>query len=198
MATSEEKEYRDKIEAILFTTGRFVSAGEIARLCGFKHASYVQEILRELRREYNGKNGALELIELEGKWKLSLKPRFGQITNQLVSDAEFDKPTQKTLAIIAFKEPVLQANVIKLRGNKAYEHIDILKDKGLISSEKYGRTRMLKITPKFYEYFDVNKEGMNKLKKIEDGIKKAMSDIISKTSNEEPQAELEEKNQDKH
>ena len=64
-------------------------------------------------------------------------------------------PVQKTLAIIAFKNPVLQAEVIKIRGNKAYDHIKLLKDEGLLISEKSGRTKLLKLTPQFYDYFDI-------------------------------------------
>src|SRR3989344_2098320 len=65
-----------------------------------------------------------------------------------------DGPTIKTLAIIAYKAPVLQAEIIKIRGNKAYEHIKQLKDQALIISEPKGRSNLIKLTPQFYDYFD--------------------------------------------
>ena len=51
----------------------------------------------------------------------------------------------------------------------AYEHIAKLKEMDLITSEKSGRTRLLKLTPKFYDYFDVAEEGLKeKFKNLEE------------------------------
>ena len=97
------------------------------------------------------------------------------LTTQLLKDTELDKQTQETLALIAFKQPVLQSLIIKMRGNKAYEHIAKLLQLEFISSEKSGRTRLIKITQKFYEYFDIIdkelKEKFSQFKEKEDEIK---------------------------
>ena len=45
--------------------------------------------------------------------------------------------------------------MIKMRGNGAYDHIKKLKELEFVISEKKGRTRLLKLTPKFFDYFDV-------------------------------------------
>ena len=50
---------------------------------------------------------------------------------------------------------MLQSEIIKVRGNTAYEHVAKLKDMEFIKSEKLGRTRLLKTTQKFCDYFDV-------------------------------------------
>ena len=42
-----------------------------------------------------------------------------------------------------------------MRGNTAYEHVAKLSELQFIESEKSGRTRLIKTTSKFYEYFDV-------------------------------------------
>jgi len=60
--------------------------------------------------------------------------------------------------MIAYKQPVEQSMIIKLRGNSAYDHIKQLKDQSFVTSEKSGRTRVLKLSKTFYSYFDVNKE----------------------------------------
>jgi len=87
--------------------------------------------------------------------KLTIKKEYLYLTEKLLSDCEFDMPTQETLAVVAYKNPVLQCDVIKMRGNKAYDHIKLLKDEGFVLSEKSGRTRLLKLAPKFFDYFDV-------------------------------------------
>ena len=73
----------------------------------------------------------------------------------------------KTLTVIALKEPIRQAELKELRGACAYEHIQELIDKGLISrkKDKNGRSYNLKTTPKFEEYFKIkgNSELLSKL-----------------------------------
>ncbi|MCX6711473.1 MAG: SMC-Scp complex subunit ScpB [Candidatus Woesearchaeota archaeon] len=161
-------EDKKKVEAVLFTTGRFMDLEEISKACGIGSIGYIKELIEQLKKDYSEKDSALMIQELDNKYKLNIKKEYGSITNKLISTKELDSPTTKTLAIIAYKQPVLQSIVIKIRGNKAYDHINILKEQGLILSEKSGRTRMLKLTPKFYDYFDIDdkllKETLNQIK----------------------------------
>ncbi len=148
------QDHKKKIEAILFTTGRFVSIEEISQLCNLSQEQINQEI-ELLKKDYSEKDSALHLIEENNKFRLNIKSEYGFLANKLVSSKEFDSPTTKTLSIIAYQHPVLQSKVIKIRGNKAYDHIKLLKESELITSEKAGRTKLLKLTQKFYDYFDV-------------------------------------------
>src|SRR3989344_4528728 len=160
---------KNKIEAVLFTIGRFVSLEELSRLTGVASLGYLKEALDKLREDYNNKNGSLEVLELNNKYKLSIKKDYLYLTESLLNDSELDKPTQETLAIIAYKNPVFQSEVINIRGNKAYDHIKALKELDFINSEKSGRTRLLKITPKFFDYFDVVEDQLKaKLNSVEE------------------------------
>ena len=149
------EDYLKKIEAILFTTGSFLSLEEISRMCEIGSIGYVQELLDQLKKNYQEKNGSLEVIQEGDKWKLALKKEYLSVTEKLLTESEFNKPIQETLAVIAYKQPVLQSDIIKVRGNTAYDHIKLLKEQEFILSEKKGRTRVLRLTSKFYEYFDV-------------------------------------------
>ena len=165
---SEEKK---KIEAVLFTTGRLMTSEEIANATGLT-VDVIKNLLTELKNDYDQKDSAMTIQQVDDKFKLNVKKEYGQITNKLVSTSELDSPTTKTLAIIAFKNPALQSDVIKIRGNKAYDHIERLKSEGLVTSERHGRTRLLKLTPKFYEYFDTAEPAIKeKFKEIEDKYK---------------------------
>ena len=61
----------------------------------------------------------------------------------------------RTLSVIALKEPIRQSALKDMRGSNAYEHVQELLEKGLISrtKDKNGRSYNLKTTPKFAEYF---------------------------------------------
>jgi len=148
-------ENRNKIEAVLFTTGRLLTINEIASMSGIGSAGIVKELLEELKKEYDSRASALQIMTDGEKWKLNIKKEYLYLTEKLLSDSELDFPTQETLAIIAYKNPVAQSDVIKIRGNKAYDHIKLVKEEGFITSEKLGRSRLLKLTPKFFDYFDV-------------------------------------------
>ena len=81
-------------------------------------------------------------------------------------NTELEKPALQTLSIIAWKQPIMQSEVVKIRGNSTYEHVKILADSGFITTEKSGVSRLIKLTPKFYEYFDTNKEAIKSNLKI--------------------------------
>ena len=146
---------KHKVEAVLFTTGMFLSLEDISKLAGIGSMGYLKQVLEELKEEYNKREGAMEVVFENNRWKLNLKKEYMYITEQLLNDAELDKPTQETLAIIAYRQPAVQSDIINIRGNKAYDHIKKLKEESFVMTEKFGRTRLLKLTQKFYDYFDV-------------------------------------------
>lgn len=149
------QDYNKKIEAMLFTTGKFLTVQEIAKLCNIGNLEYLKKSLEELKQKYNNQDSALEIINEENKWKLNIKKDYLYLTEKLLTTTELDLPTQETLAIIAYKQPSIQSDVVKIRGNKSYDHIKLLKELNFITSAKFGRTRILKLTVKFYDYFNV-------------------------------------------
>lgn len=171
----ENTELKYKIEAVLFTLGKFVTLEDLGKFCEIGSIGVIKEALDALKKDYENRNCALEIEEVDGKFKLNIKKEFSYLTNKLLASKEMDSPTTKTLAIIAYKQPVTQSEVIKIRGNKAYDHIKSLRENNLISAERKGRTRLLKVTSNFYEYFDIaESEAKDKIKAAveEQGIKK--------------------------
>jgi segregation and condensation protein B len=150
-----EEQHKNKVEAVLFTTGRFLTVEEIAKLSEIGSVGVIKNILEQLKKDYETRKSALNILSEENKWKLGIKKEYLYLTEKLLTDCELDKPVQETLAVIAYKQPVLQCDIVKVRGNTCYEHIKLLRDNGFVTSEKSGRTRILKLTGKFYDYFDV-------------------------------------------
>lgn len=168
-------EQKNKIEALLFTTGREMKVDEIAEMAGLGSPGLVKDILNKLKQEYSQRISGLEVKEDKGKWKLAIKKEYLGVTQNLLTDTEMDGPTQKTLAVIAYKNPSIQSDVIKVRGNKAYDHIKFLKENDFVMSEKHGRTRLLKLTSKFFDYFDV----------VENTIKEKFENVAKEVSQAE-------------
>ncbi len=154
-----------------------MDVNEISQSCEIGSVSYIKKQIQDLIEEYKEKNSALEIQEHEGRYKLNIRKQYGYLANKLLGDGEMDSPTTKTLAIIAYKNPVLQSDIIKIRGNKAYDHISVLVEQGLINKiEKRGRSRVIKLTQKFFEYFDIAEHELkNELGGVEKGIKEKVA-----------------------
>ncbi|MBU1204088.1 MAG: SMC-Scp complex subunit ScpB [Nanoarchaeota archaeon] len=149
------QQLKNQVEAVLFTLGRFASPEEIAEFCKISSIESIKQAIGELIQEYQNKDSALEMTEQGNKYKLNIRKQYLHLTTKLLKDTELDRPTQETLALIAYKNPVFQSKIVHMRGNKAYDHIAKLKELEFVSSEKAGRTRLLKTTSRFYDYFDV-------------------------------------------
>lgn len=153
-------------EAALFASGIPLSAGEIASVLNTSEA-HARELIAQLREEYEQRNSALEVLELEGKFVLQLRPEYSESVSQL-APKEISTPVLRTLSVIAYYQPVTQSKVVRIRGNKAYEHIKELAERGLIAGEKHSRTRLLKTTHGFAEYFGLKQNDIASVKsKIE-------------------------------
>ncbi len=143
-----------KVEAVLFAVGRDIAVEEVARLCRLQEGQAVT-VLNELKEEYAQGQNALMLIEKGKFWKFSVKDRYLPLVTSLVQHTELDKSVMETLAVIAWKYPIIQSDLIKIRHNKAYDHLKMLMEREFISKEKSGRTYKIKLTPKFFDYFDL-------------------------------------------
>jgi len=89
---------------------------------------------------------------------LTVRDEFVPLVSNLVSSTELERPLMETLAVIAWKYPIIQSEVVKLRNASAYDHMKQLEEMGYIQKEKFGRTYKVKLTKKFFEYFDLPSE----------------------------------------
>ncbi len=171
------KDIKDKVEAVLFASGRKMHIDEISKLCRVKDTDLVKNALKELQNEYDGRGGPLLVLGEGDVWNLNVGERHLPLVQKIVSETELSKTLLETLAVIAWKQPIMQSDVIKVRTNKAYDHIHQLVEMGFLASKKYGRTRELKLTENFFKYFDI--EGEKDIKDVFKDIE-AKKDIIKK------------------
>ncbi|MEK6904056.1 MAG: SMC-Scp complex subunit ScpB [Nanoarchaeota archaeon] len=189
------QEDKKRVEAVLFTTGKLMTLQEIGDAIGAADYNYVKEVLESLKIDYSARESSLSIQHVDDKYKLNIRKEFGQIANKLIGAAELEGPAIKTLAVIAFKNPTLQSEVIKVRGNKAYDHITLLKEQKLVTAEKHGRTNLLKLTPHFYDYFDTAAQDVkNKFEQLKNEAKvQVQQEAAEKPADQPPeQARIEE------
>ena len=106
---------KNKIEALLFAVAKRIHLDEISTITGIRDADKIKSALSELKTKYDSEGSSMVIRdEGEGYWKLTVKDHYLPIVNKVVSQTELDKPLMETLAVIAWKYPVLQADVIKI------------------------------------------------------------------------------------
>ncbi|MCL5730072.1 MAG: SMC-Scp complex subunit ScpB [Candidatus Pacearchaeota archaeon] len=152
---SPEKEYLKRIEAIFFISGRFLSMQELISLSDL-NPIIIKELVEKLKERYNKDDSSIEIVERNGLWKMDIRKEFSDIVNRLASgSSEFSRAERETLAIIAYKQPIKQSVIIKIRGNKAYDHIKKFLELNLIKKKKSGHTHDLSLSDEFYDYFNL-------------------------------------------
>ena len=163
-----------KIEAILFAAGEKMPVEQLAKLTRSEEEDVRQE-LGKLQKIYAGREGSLALFEEGDAWKLNVKETFLPLVRKIVAKTELSKSIMETLAVIAWKTPIKQSELVDIRSNKAYDHVHELAESGFIVREPFGRTYVLKLTQKFYDYFELAEQDIKKrFSKFED-LEKAMA-----------------------
>lgn len=148
-----EIESLKKVEAALFISARFLNLQELVMLTDI-NPLMIKELLQKLIDKYNKEESAIEIIIKENMWKMDVRQEYVSMINKLATgSAEFSKAEQETLAVIAYKQPVKQSVIIKIRGNKAYIHIKHFIEIGLVQAKSAGHTLELKLSDDFFEYF---------------------------------------------
>jgi len=154
------------IEALLFAT-EGLTLDKIKERSKIQNEEEVLRILQELQMEYEERKGGMIIVNEGNVWKMKIRDEFTHDLKDFVP-CEFPKSILETLAVIAWKMPVKQSDVVRIRGNKAYEHISKLIENGFVSGERHGKTLILKLTDKFYQYFDICRgEEKNLLNKVQ-------------------------------
>jgi segregation and condensation protein B len=163
-------EDKKKIEAVLFAVGDKIEEEEISRLTRLE-AGTVKSELAKLKDDYAQSGSTFILLNEGTKWKLTVREDYMPIVQKIVPKTELSRPVMETLAVIAWKSPVLQSDIINIRSTKGYDHIAELVDVGFITKQKYGRSFMLRLAQQFFEYFDVKDKA--KIKEIFKDVKGA-------------------------
>ncbi len=144
------------IEAILYLKAQPLSLSEIAE-CASIDRDAAEEGLLELMADYAHRETALEVVDTGSGYSLQLREDFQTLVQSLIP-ADIGKGALRTLAVIALKGPIIQTELINLRGSTAYQHVQELVEQGFVRKRRRsdGRSYWLQVTDKFNQYFQLN------------------------------------------
>jgi len=145
---SKDLEYKKRIEAALFASGRPLNILQLKSAAGVRKLEKVQEALRKLIEEYNSRDTSLEIVEIgKENYMLRVKPEYACYVKRLGVKPMISRAGLKTLTLIGLKQPVAQSKIVALRGTHAYKQVRKLIEMGLVEASRNGRSKVLRLTP---------------------------------------------------
>lgn len=153
---------RHVVEAALFSAGKPVSVEEIVALT-FLSPDSIKQAIKELQKEYEGRDTVLEISKAGTKWAMQVRTAAAEPATKF-APPEIPKKLLKTLALIAYHQPMKQSELVDMIGTKVYEHIPDLVGRGLVKAREEGVTKILSTTNQFPEYFGLDASNQDEVR----------------------------------
>jgi len=164
------------LEALLLATSHPLTAGRLADLMDLSATKPVRQAIKDLNAQYEESHRAFRIEQVAGGYQILTLPEFGEQLKKLHQrevDAKLTKAALETLAIIAYKQPILRADIEAIRGVACGETIRSLMEKHLVKiagrAEEPGRPILYGTTKRFLELFGLN--SLRDLPQSEDPLK---------------------------
>jgi segregation and condensation protein B len=151
-----------KVEALLFASEESLGILEISSIL-FEDQKLVKKALKNLIKDYEGRETCIEITSIGKKYRMTLKTEFLDLVTP-VAKSEMTQDQIKLLTIILNSKKIMRGEINEKFRGKSESLIYSLKKSGFIKGEKYRNTEIIKLTSKFYKYFNI--ERGEKLTKI--------------------------------
>lgn len=159
VGVSTDKNKFQLIEGALYVAGKPLDLQTLSSIAKMRSEDKVREIARSVAERYKHSDTSLEVLELQdGRFVMQLKPQYVTAVKKLATRKLLTPGPLKTLSFIALKQPVTQSYVVKVRGKLTYDHVRQLEDLQLVSESKLGRTKVLRTTQTFADYFNLSQD----------------------------------------
>ena len=153
-----------RIEAILFLTREPISTRKLANLAKLADGTEARTLLKQLSRRYDQRASALQVIEGAGGVQFFTRPALADWIRRMHGEAEeirLSPPALETLAVVAYRQPVVRAEIEAIRGVQCGEILRVLMERDLLrivgKAEELGRPFLYGTTKKFLQVFGLRR-----------------------------------------
>ena len=155
----EDRDRRAVIEALLFLSGEVMTLSVIKDVTGLPEQE-IKRLLTELIEEYKDRNSGLLIVEIANGYQIVTNPAYAEWVRKFKAvhvSSKLSMPSLETLAIIAYRQPIIKAEIELIRGVNSDSAIKTLYEKRLIKimgrKEAPGRPFLYGTTRDFLQYF---------------------------------------------
>jgi len=149
-----------RLEAVLFLAREPLSTRKLAQLADLADGTQARTLARALDRLYDEENRSFRVIEVAGGFQLLSRPQFAPWLRRLCSapvEVRLSGPALETLAVVAYRQPVLRVAIEAVRGVQCGEILRQLMERDLVKivgrSDELGRPLLYGTTRRFLQVF---------------------------------------------
>ena len=158
------EEVRPILECLLFASTEPLSIKQLGRIIPSADAKTLRRAILDLQVEYDQQGRGLQIIEVAGGYQMATRRRFASYILQLNRNKKrspLSTPALETLAIIAYKQPIIRAEIEAIRGVDSSGVIHSLVELNLVkivgTKETPGRPPMYGTTEEFLKVFGLKR-----------------------------------------
>ena len=149
-----------RLESVLFLAKEPLHSRKLSQLAGLQDGTQARTMVKQLNQEYNESGRAFVVTQVAGGFQVRTRPMFSDWLKKLQNSPTAIKlsgPAMETLAVVAYRQPVLKADIEAIRGVSCGELLRQLLDRGLVRisgrSEELGNPFLYATTRRFLELF---------------------------------------------
>ncbi len=196
----DEREIDATVEAILFSTDAPLSAAKIAQVAELRSQRTVKSAIARLNERYGQARASFRIEPIADGYQMLTLPEYHDVLRRLFttrSESKLSQAALETLAIVAYRQPILRADVEAIRGVSSGEMIRKLLEKQLVKivgrAEVIGRPMLYGTTRRFLEVFGL--KDLSELPNVEE-LRPKPEPPKTETDSQELEQETEEQEQD--
>jgi segregation and condensation protein B len=160
------------VEAALFAADEPLSSRRLAAVTGLADGSEARRLVRKLQSLYNKDGTAFQVEEIAGGFQILTRPEYHPWLIRLRrtgDDLRLSSAARETLAIVAYRQPIMRADIEAIRGVQCGEVLRLLMEKGLVRiagrHNSLGRPVLYATTKRFLQVFGL--KGLEDLPQVE-------------------------------
>ena len=149
-----------QLETVLFLAREPLSTRKLAKLAKLADGTEARTLLKVLSKRYDGRASAMQVVEVAGGTQLLSRPRLAEWIRRLHGASEemrLSTPALETLSVVAYRQPVVRAEIEAIRGVQCGEILRVLMERDLLRivgrSEELGRPFLYGTTKRFLQVF---------------------------------------------
>ncbi len=157
----EMEDIKNIIESLLFVADEPLTVDRFKRILAQAETKEIREVLDQIAAEYEQRNGGFYLNQVAGGYQVRTRPEYTPWIKRLIQPKplRLSKAALETLAIVAYKQPVIRSDIEHIRGVDCGGVLKVLLERGFIRvlgrKEIPGRPLIYGTTRRFLEVFDL-------------------------------------------
>ena len=152
-----------RLEAVLFLAKKPLTSRKLSQLAGLEDGTQARTMVKELNQRYDQAGRSFHVKRVAGGYQMLTRPKFSKWIRRLEhvpKPTRLSNPMLETLAVVAYRQPIIKAEIEAIRGVSCGEILRQLLEKGLVKiagrSPELGRPFLYATSKEFLTLFGFN------------------------------------------